>query len=274
MNENQYKPMIKVSCAAIPEKLLESDLFGHERGAFTDAKGRKPGRFELANGGTLFLDEIGDMPIPLQAKLLRVLQEREFERVGGTETIQVDVRLIAATNKDLAAAVEAKEFRADLFYRLQVMTLQLPPLNVRQEDIPLLANHFIKKYSDKNRKPIRDITPEALDALKRYGWPGNVRELENVIERAVVLTRTEVIELANLPELDRPGEIPHGPSIVIPFGTPLEEVEWMVIKETLERTNGDKNLTASMLGIAARTIYRKLEPTNETPESPDTPPNS
>ena len=265
------KAMVKINCAAIPEDLLESDLFGHERGAFTGAKERKLGRFELANGGTLFLDEIGDMSMDLQSKLLRVLQEGEFERVGGTETIAVDVRLIAATNKDLAAAVEAKEFRSDLFYRLQVMTLQLPPLKARQEDISLLANHFLKKYSEKNRKSIREITPEALDALKRYDWPGNVRELENVIERAVVLTQTGNIELANLPELVRPGEIPDGDSIVIPFGMPMDEIQQIAIEATLEKTNGDKNLAASMLGITVQTIYRKLKTANEATEAP---PNS
>ena len=264
-----HKPMVKISCAAIPEDLLESDLFGHERGAFTGAKERRLGRFELANGGTLFLDEIGDMPMSLQVKMLRVLQEREFERVGGTETIRVDVRLVAATNKDLVALVEAKAFREDLFYRLNVFKLELPPLRERREDIPLLANHFLKKHSEKNQKPIRGIASEALDALKRYNWPGNVRELENVIERAVVLTQTEVIELANLPELARPGEITHGPSIVIPFGTPIEEVERMVIKATLERANGGKELASRLLRISARTIYRKLKTVNEATEAPE-----
>ena len=265
------KAMVKINCAAIPEDLLESDLFGHERGAFTDAKKRKLGRFELANGGTLFLDEIGDMSIPLQSKLLRVIQEGEFERVGSTETIRVDVRLIAATNKDLAAAVEAGEFREDLFYRLKVMTLELPPLRERREDVPLLANHFITKYSEKSRKPIRGIAREAVDALKRYDWPGNVRELENVIERAVVLTETGVIELGNLPESVCPGEIADGDSIVIPVGTPMNEIQRIAIEATLERTNGDKKLAASLLGITVQTIYRKLKTTNEAPEAP---PNS
>ena len=265
------KAMVKINCAAIPEDLLESDLFGHERGAFTDAKKRKLGRFELANGGTLFLDEIGDMSIPLQSKLLRVIQEGEFERVGSTETIRVDVRLIAATNKDLAAAVEAGEFREDLFYRLKVMTLELPPLRERREDVPLLANHFITKYSEKSRKPIRGIAREAVDALKRYDWPGNVRELENVIERAVVLTETGVIELGNLPESVCPGEIADGDSIVIPVGTPMNEIQRIAIEAALERTNGDKKLAASLLGITVQTIYRKLKTTNEAPEAP---PNS
>jgi DNA-binding NtrC family response regulator len=265
------KPMVKINCAAIPENLLESDLFGHERGAFTGAKEHKLGRFELANGGTLFLDEIGDMSMPLQSKLLRVIQQGEFERVGSTETIAVDVRLIAATNKALAAAVEADEFREDLFYRLKVMTLQLPPLRERLEDVPALANHFITKYSEKSRKPIRGIAREAVDALKRYDWPGNVRELENVIERAVVLTETGVIELGNLPESVCPGEIADGDSIVIPVGTPMNEIQRIAIEATLERTNGDKKLAASLLGITVQTIYRKLKTTNEAPEAP---PNS
>jgi two-component system response regulator HydG len=262
------KPMVKINCAAIPENLLESDLFGHERGAFTGAKEHKLGRFELANGGTLFLDEIGDMSMPLQSKLLRVIQQGEFERVGSTETIRVDVRLIAATNKDLAAAVAADEFREDLFYRLKVMTLQLPPLRERLEDVPALANHFITKYSEKSRKPIRGIAREAVDALKRYDWPGNVRELENVIERAVVLTETGVIELGNLPESVCPGEIADGDSIVIPVGTPMDEIQQIAIEATLERTNGDKKLAASLLGIDVRTIYRKLKTVNEATEAP------
>ncbi len=265
------KAMVKINCAAIPENLLESDLFGHERGAFTGAKEHKLGRFELANGGTLFLDEIGDMSMDLQSKLLRVIQQGEFERVGSTETIRVDVRLIAATNKDLAAAVEAGEFREDLFYRLKVMTLELPPLRERREDVPLLANHFITKYSEKSRKPIRGIAREAVDALKRYDWPGNVRELENVIERAVVLTETGVIELGNLPESVCPGEIADGDSIVIPVGTPMNEIQRIAIEAALERTNGDKKLAASLLGITVQTIYRKLKTTNEAPEAP---PNS
>jgi two-component system response regulator HydG len=262
------KAMVKINCAAIPENLLESDLFGHERGAFTGAKEHKLGRFELASGGTLFLDEIGDMSMDLQSKLLRVIQQGEFERVGSTETIAVDVRLIAATNKDLAAAVEAGEFREDLFYRLKVMTLELPPLRERREDVPLLANHFMTKYSEKNRKPIRGIAREAVDALKRYDWPGNVRELENVIERAVVLTETGVIELGNLPESVCPGEIADGDSIVIPVGTPMNEIQRIAIEATLEITNGDKKLAASLLGITVRTIYRKLKTVNEATEAP------
>ena len=254
------KPMIKVSCAALPDTLLESELFGYEKGAFTGAAGRKLGRFELADGGTLLLDEIGDMPTHLQVKLLRVLQEGEFERLGATRTIRVDVHLIAATNKDLEAEVKAGNFREDLFYRLNVITLEIPPLRERRDDIPLLVDRFLKKYSEKNDKPIRGISREALDALEIYDWHGNVRELESVIEQAVVLTRAEVIELADLPTSIQPYEISseNEKSIVIPMGIPMDEIEGRVICETLKMTSGDKELAATLLGISSRTIYRKL----------------
>ena len=252
------KPMVKVSCAALPETLLESELFGYEKGAFTDAKTRKPGRFELADGGTLFLDEIGEMPKPQQVKLLRVLQEGEFERLGGTKTICVDVRLIAATSKNLVEEVEAGNFREDLFYRLNVVTLEIPPLRDRREDIPLLVNRFLKKYSEKNEKPIRGISREALNALEVYDWGGNVRELESVIEQAIVLTQADSIGLEDLPASIQPREISRGKSITLPLGTPMEEVERRVICETLKMTSGDKELAAKLLGISSRTIYRKL----------------
>ena len=250
--------MIKVSCAALPETLLESELFGYERGAFTGATRRKPGRFELADGGTLLLDEIGNMPKHLQVKLLRVLQDGEFERLGATQTIRVDVHLIAATNTDLEGEVEAGNFREDLFYRLNVITLRLPPLRERREDIPLLVDRFLKKYSQKNGKPIRGISREALNALEVYHWRGNVRELESVIEQAVVLTQAEVIRIGDLPASIRPGKIRGETSITIPLGTPLEDVERRVISETLKLTSGDKELAAKLLGISSRTIYRKV----------------
>ena len=252
------KPMVKVSCAALPETLLESELFGYEKGAFTDAKIRKPGRFELADGGTLFLDEIGEMPKPQQVKLLRVLQEGEFERLGGTKTICVDVRLIAATSKNLVEEVEAGNFREDLFYRLNVITLEIPPLRERRADIPLLVDRFLKKYSEKNEKLIRGISREALNALEVYDWRGNVRELESVIEQAIVLTRADSIGLADLPASIQPREISREKSITLPLGTPMEEVERRVICETLKMTSGDKELAAKLLGISSRTIYRKL----------------
>jgi two-component system response regulator HydG len=187
------RSLIKVSCAALPETLLESELFGYEKGAFTGAVARKEGRFELADGGTLFLDEIGELTPAMQAKLLRVLQEGEFERLGGTHTIKVDVRLVAATNADLATLVREKRFREDLFYRLNVIRIPLPPLRERQEDISLLAHHFLRRFAAKNAKVIAGFTEEALDVLQTYAWPGNVRELENVVERAVVLTRSSLI---------------------------------------------------------------------------------
>ncbi len=272
------KPFVKVSCAALPETLLEAELFGHERGAFTGAIARREGRFEVANGGTLFLDEIGEMSMATQVKLLRVLQEGEFERLGSSKTIKVDVRLVAATNVDLLEAIKQKKFREDLYYRLNVITLTLPPLRDRKEDIPLLAEHFLNIYREKNHKPIKGISKEAMDILLAYSWPGNVRELENTIERAVVLARTDLITLEELPEnLKRavvslgadpltPEELPENLKgenlnknyLIVPLGTPLEEIELQVIHETLRRVKGDKNLAAKLLGIASRTIYRKL----------------
>jgi len=249
---------IKVNCAALPEPLLESELFGHERGAFTGAVARKEGRFELADGGTLFMDEIGDISVAMQAKLLRVLQSGEFERVGGTRTLKVDVRVVAATNTDLAALVREKRFREDLYYRLNVITIQLPPLRDRQEDIPLLAHHFLRRYTVKNAKPLGGFTEEAMDLLQTYAWPGNVRELENAIERAVVLTRSDLITPVDLPEtLVRSDQAAR--HLVISIGTPLEEVEDRLIDETLRYTKGDKTLAAKLLGIATRTIYRRMK---------------
>lgn len=257
------KPMIKVNCGALPEALLESELFGYEKGAFTDAKVSKPGRFELADGGTLFLDEIGEMPKLLQVKLLRVLQDGKFERLGGTKTLGVDVRVIASTNKDLTAEVRAGNFRDDLFYRLNVIPLELPPLRSRREDIPLLVDCFLKKYSEKDSKPIRGISRQALEALEAYHWPGNVRELENVIEQAVVLTQSDSVELIDLPMLIHDDtKSPLGSccpkSIVVPLGTPMEEIQREVITEVLTMTSGNKELAAKLLGISSRTIYRKL----------------
>jgi two-component system response regulator HydG len=192
-------PLITVNCAALPETLLESELFGHERGAFTGATERRLGRFELAHGGTIFLDEIGDLPPTAQTKLLRVLQSQEFERVGGTNTLKIDVRVIAATNKDLEAAVRAGQFREDLWYRLYVFPLTLPPLRERRDDIPLLTEHFLRRYAERHRRRLRGLTPRALDLLMRYEWPGNVRELEHTIERAVILARGEHITPEELP---------------------------------------------------------------------------
>ena len=252
------KPFIKVNCAALPETLLESELFGYERGAFTGAVARKEGRFELADGGTLFMDEIGDLSPATQAKLLRVLQGGEFERLGGTRTLKADVRLVAATNADLATRVREKRFREDLFYRLSVITIQIPPLRDRREDIPLLAQHFLRRYAGKNAKAITGFTEEALDLLQTYAWPGNVRELENVIERAVVLSRSSMISPADLPETVV-GSDQATRHLVVSIGTPLEEVEDRLIEETLRYTKGDKTLAAKLLGIATRTIYRRMK---------------
>ncbi len=249
---------IKVNCAAIPETLLEAELFGHEKGAFTGAISQRKGRFELADGGTLLLDEISEIPPATQVKLLRVLQEGEFERVGGTETIRADVRIVAATNVKLEDAIEAGDFRKDLYYRLNVITIHIPPLRDRPEDIPLLAEHFIRIYGQINNKEIDGLTKGALDRFLTYSWPGNVRELENVIERSVVLGRKRRIGVEDLPPtLNEEGG---AESVIrIPFGITMHEAEHRIITETLRRTQGNKEMAARLLGIAARTIYRKLE---------------
>jgi len=252
-------PLIRVNCAAIPETLFESELFGYEKGAFTGAAGRKPGRFELADGGTLFLDEVAELSPAMQVKLLRVLQEGEFERVGGTKTVTVDVRLVAATNRDLERLIAQRAFREDLYYRLNVIPIRLPPLRERADDIPILAAHFVRTYAEKNRKEIRGITDSALEALASYRWPGNIRELENTMERAVVLCRDETVGVGDLPAHMQPEGSGATRKLVFAVGTPLREIEDTVIRETLKHTGGDKKLAARLLGIAARTIYRRLE---------------
>src|SRR5262245_45708213 len=254
----RLKPLIKVSCAALPDTLLESELFGYEKGAFTGANSRKEGRFELANGGTLFLDEIGEISPAVQVKLLRVLQDGKFERLGGTRTIDADVRILAATNKDLHKEVEEKRFREDLFYRLNVINITIPSLRERKEDVQLLAMHFLKLYADKNNKAIDSFTEDAMLALTSYDWPGNVRELENAIERAVVFTNGKQIPLSVLPSsVSAFAESRH--SLTFKIGTPLRELERKAIDITLQHTRGDKNMAARLLGIATRTIYRHLE---------------
>ncbi len=252
-------PFIAVNCAALPESILEAELFGVERGAYTGAVARREGRFERAHGGTLFLDEVGEMPLSAQVKLLRVLQEGEIERLGGTQTVKVDVRLVAATNKDLQKEVAEGRFREDLYYRLNVVEIRVPALASRREDIPLLADAFLRRFAAKNAKSLRGFSEEALRILENYAWPGNVRELEHAVERAVVLARGEVLEASDLPESVRKGPLGSAGQLVIPIGTPMEEVERRVIHETLRHTKGDKTLAARLLGIAARTIYRKLE---------------
>jgi two-component system response regulator HydG len=250
--------LIKVSCAALPETLLEAELFGYEKGAFTGAHARKEGRFELANGGTLFLDEIGEISPSVQVKLLRVLQDGKFERLGGTRTIDADVRILAATNKDLQKEVDEKRFREDLFYRLNVISIRIPSLRERRDDIHLLAMHFLKTYAAKNQKAIDGFSEDAMLALTSYDWPGNVRELENAIERAVVFTSGPLVPLSVLPQsVSTFGASRH--SLTFKIGTPLRELERRAIEITLQHARGDKNLAARLLGVATRTIYRHLE---------------
>jgi two-component system NtrC family response regulator/two-component system response regulator HydG len=254
------KPFVKVNCAALTETLLESELFGHEKGSFTGAAGRREGRFELADGGTLFLDEIGDVTPGLQVKLLRVLQQREFERVGGTQTIKVDVRVVAATNKDLAAEVKTGHFREDLYYRLNVVSVTLPPLRRRKSDIPALVSHFVEKYDEMHGKTVRGLAPGTLNAFLSYDWPGNVRELGNVIERAVVLSRGPELTSDDLPPtLCGPRPNVRDPESLIP-GATLYEIEREAILRTLEMVDGSTSRAAEVLGISVRkTQYRLKE---------------
>ncbi len=253
-------PFVAVNCAALPETLLESELFGYEKGAFTGAAGRKEGRFELADGGTLFLDEVADLSPVTQPKILRVLQEGEFERVGGTKTLRVDVRIVAATNQDLAALVRDKRFRDDLYYRLNVITITAPPLRERREDVRVLAEHFLRVYAAKNNRRLQEgLSEEALRRLEAHPWPGNVRELENVIERAVVLARGARVEVTDLPEsVAGATPLPEG-TITFKIGTPLAEIEQVVLDQTLRATKGNKTLTAKILGIDPKTVFRKLK---------------
>ncbi|MDA8407105.1 MAG: sigma-54 dependent transcriptional regulator [Deltaproteobacteria bacterium] len=256
------KRFIKINCAALPETLLESELFGHERGAFTGAVGRRPGRFELADGGTIFLDEIGEMTPSTQSKLLRVLQEREFEPLGSTKTVKVDIRILSATNKDLKEEVKRGTFREDLFYRLNVVPIQLPPLRERKEDIPLLTEHFLKIYNEKNGRHLKGFHPRALDAMMRYSWPGNIRELENVVERAVILTRDEYVSLPEVPEsIARAVEDPvQGINTDgIRPGATIREVEKELILVTLAHNDGNRTRSAAELGITRRTLQNKLK---------------
>jgi two-component system response regulator HydG len=263
-------PFVAVNCAALPETLLESELFGYEKGAFTGAAARKEGRFELADGGTLFLDEIADLSLVTQPKILRVLQEGEFERLGGTRTQHVDVRVVAATNQDLAGLVRERRFREDLYYRLNVITIVAPPLRDRREDIPHLAQHFVRIYAAKNNRKLEGLGDDALRCFEAHAWPGNVRELENVIERAVILARGPVIDVKDLPEnlvanlsvrLVRPerGEAADDGYFRIRVGTPLAEVEQRLLEETLRLTGNNKAETARLLGIDPKTVFRKLK---------------
>jgi two-component system response regulator HydG len=247
---------VSLHCAALSPTLLESELFGHEKGAFTGADRRRIGRFEQAVGGTLFLDEVGEIPLATQVKLLRFLQERTFERVGGNETIQVDVRLVAATNRDLTSDVREGRFREDLFYRLNVVQIEMPPLRNRGSDVLLLANHFVQRFGRENERPLEGFTDDARSRLLAYAWPGNVRELENAIERAVVLSEGPLIETNALPPVAMARGAAGSPRIP---GCTLEEMERYLILTTLEAANGSTVKTAEMLGISVRTVQYRLQ---------------
>jgi len=250
--------LIKLHCAALAPGVLESELFGHEKGSFTGALQRKPGRFEIADRGTLFLDEVSAIPLIIQVKLLRVLQEQEFERVGGNETIKVDVRLIAATNRDLTKMVADGNFREDLYYRLKVITINVPPLRERMEDIPFLVNFFIKEFNDLHNKNVEGITKETLKLMLSYPWPGNIRELKNCIESMVVMSRKSVLEAEELPPEIRNYKIAEE-KLEIELGTSMAEIEKRVIKEILEKVEGKRKEAARMLQIPLRTLQRKIK---------------
>ena len=260
LSDRKDGPFIKVHCASLSSNLLESELFGHEKGAFTGAVSQKKGRFELADGGTIFLDEIGEIDSATQVKILRVLQEREFERVGGTETVKVDVRIVAATNRDLLEEVKKGNFREDLFYRLNVVHIEVPPLRERKEDIPLLMSSFLEEFNREDKRTIEGFSPAARKAMYAYSWPGNIRQLRNTIESAVVTCRGKVIDTGDLPEQivaeNRAGEVS------IRLGVTLSEAERTVIMSTLDFCEGNKTKASEMLGIGRKTLHRKLEEYN------------
>ena len=257
-------PFVKLNCAAITETLLESELFGHEKGAFTGADRRKEGRIRQADGGSLFLDEVSEMPLTMQVKLLRVLQERELTRVGGEEVIRVDIRLIAATNKNLPGLIAEERFREDLYYRLNVVGLRMPALHERREDIPLLANHFLERFADQNQKKIKGFTPQAMDQLIHYAWPGNVRELMNAVERAVVLARSDYLDTPDFPLLPGVGHDSGGfgledGQLSLKGDISLEQVERAAILSTLKAVDGNKSEAARRLGVTRKTLHQKLK---------------
>ena len=259
------KPFVAINCAAITETLLESELFGHERGAFTGAVSQKKGKLEVAEGGTVFLDEIGELAVPMQAKLLRVLQEREFERVGGTRSIKLDVRLIAATNRDLKEASRTGSFRADLYYRLNVVSLHMPALRERREDIPLLAAFFAAQYGEKVKRRVAGISPEARACLQRYDWPGNVRELENAIERAVVLGSTELLLVDDLPDSILEETAGSGePVSALHDG--IRDAKKVLIERAIEQANGNYTDAAKILGVHPNHLFRLIRTLNLKPK--------
>ncbi|MEQ1847125.1 MAG: sigma-54 dependent transcriptional regulator, partial [Nitrospira sp.] len=269
------RPLVPVNCGAIPENLLESELFGHEKGAFTGATHSRMGRFELANGGTIFLDEIGEMSLPLQVKILRVLQEREFERVGGNRTIHVDVRIIAATNQDLETLVEEKRFRKDLFYRLNVIPIVIPPLRERRSDIPLLIDHFLTRFNQSKHTTVSGLAPDVLHMLTEYDWPGNIRELENMIERLVVLKKHGVLSVGDVPEkICRRPLAPELKEQFIRFSEDginlsreVEQYEKHLIMEALRKANGVTSRAAQLLHLNRTTLVEKLKRKGVDPRS-------
>ncbi len=274
-SRRRKKPMVTINCGAIPEALLESELFGHEKGAFTSAHKSRIGRFELANGGTIFLDEIGDMSPNLQVKLLRVLQEQKFERVGSTKTLYVDIRIIAATNTDLKEAIKKGTFREDLYYRLNVIPIRVPPLKQRKSDIPLFLDFFLEKFNRRKNKNVTGFSPEAISTILRYDWPGNVRELENLVERLVILSSDAVIGIDDLPGSIRESEEKiHTfaltiPDEGIPFSTAVDEYERQLILQALNKTNWVKKKAAELLNINRTTLVEKIKKKNIIRASPN-----
>jgi transcriptional regulator with PAS, ATPase and Fis domain len=256
-SDRTSRPFVNITCSALPEQLLESELFGHERGAFTDARQQKRGLFETADGGTIFLDEIGEMTPGLQSKLLRFLEEKAFKRVGGLADVRVDVRVVAATNRDLEEEVRSGKFREDLFYRLQVMPIPLPPLRERRGDIPLLANHYIDRFNREFRKNVRGMSPAAAALLEQYQWPGNVRELRNAIERAMLLIDRDTLESTDFTTLTRSVEPTQ--FRLPPEGVNLEEVERQLLTQALERAGGNQSRAAQLLGINRDQVRYRLE---------------
>jgi len=267
-SHEEPRPFMEINCASVPETLLESELFGYEKGAFTDAKARKAGLVELAEGGTLFLDEIGEMGVTLQSRLLRVLENKTFRRVGGVKDLTVNTRIVSATNRDLTQAIKDKQFREDLYYRLKVIPLQIPPLRERRDDIPLLVAHFVERFNRELGKQVSMPGPDVLDLLVRYDWPGNVRELKNVIERAMLLDAQDALLVAHLPVEIRGGAPIDAPATVYPssasvaslfFPMTLRDVERIQIERTLEETKGNKSRAAAILGISRQTLREKLK---------------
>ena len=257
LSQRKDKPFVALNCGAIPPTLIESELFGYERGAFTGADQRRLGNFELAHGGTLFLDEVGELPIELQGKFLRVLEERKVRRLGGKSEVEVDVRVLCATNRDLKEEIKRGRFREDLYFRLHVFTIQLPALKERREDVPLLVQHFIEKFNGETGKHVQGMTPGAMNVLQGYAWPGNIRELRNTVERAMILTDGDVIDEEHLPPDMRPTR-PEAAVLRVPLGIQLREVEKEYILSSLQKNGGNKARTAEILGISEKTLYNKL----------------